>query len=414
MLILLTLVPRLVFCGFVIGFDRAPMGDERDYHHLAANLAEGDGYRLANDQVTARRPPLYPVVLSGVYRVFGANPVWGRLLQVLLGGVIVWLVFLVSLKYFDRQTAWIAALLVAVNPFLIFISGYMFTENLYVIILLAALLVIPFPSTMMQSWRRILLAGILFGMGSLARPTALGVGIWIAAFGLLIGSGSVAKRAARGGALVLVLVLTLIPWAARNQSVFGKWIFFTSHGGMTFYQGNNEAVLEYPQYHGGVAPLHMLPGHEELRSMPEVEKDKAARVLGRTFLREHKRSVPILMWRKFARFWRFRSDVGISGIKSGWWFSRESALGRLASSLDVGFVYAVLMIPLFVIGLVLTRKNWRRNVHLYGLVLIHTSVALVFYGSIRMRIPIEPVIAMFAAATISFVVTRVRARTSTE
>jgi hypothetical protein len=35
---------------------------------------------------------------------------------------------------------------------------------------------------------------------------------------------------------------------------------------------------------------------------------------------------------------------------------------------------------------------------LYGLIAVHLAVALVFYGSLRARLPIEPVIAMFASA----------------
>jgi hypothetical protein len=100
----------------------------------------------------------------------------------------------------------------------------------------------------------------------------------------------------------------------------------------------------------------------------------------------------------------------MSGVKSGWWFSKDSTLGRLASSLDVGFVYAALVIPLFVVGMLLSLRNWRRYVFLYGLVVIHTAVTLVFHGSIRMRVPIEPVIAIFAAYAFHLLIQRVRPR----
>jgi hypothetical protein len=206
----------------------------------------------------------------------------------------------------------------------------------------------------------------------------------------------------------LLLGAVVAPWGVRNKAVFGKWLFTTTHGGVTFYQGNNAAVLEYPQYHGGVAPLYMLPGYEALEKKPELEKDGQARTLGKRFLRQNVRSIPVLVWRKLGRFWRVQSDTGMSGVKSGWWFNKDSALGRLASSLDVGFVYAVFAIPLFVVGLVLSLRAWRRYVYLYGLVVIHTAVTMVFHGSIRMRVPIEPVIAIFAAYTLHLLIQRVR------
>jgi len=404
------LAARLIFCGLVVGWERAPAGDEIDYNHLAAHLSEGQGYRLENDQLTARRPPLYPLVLAGVYRLFGVSVVWGRLFQVLLATSLVLLVFLAGRRFFTNRVAWLAAALVAVNPFLIFISGYLLTENLYIILLLASVLIPAKPPSPAGSWRRAALMGITLGLACLCRPTAWGVVLWCAGAGLLFGDRSLTRRLIRSGVLVAVALLTLLPWAIRNHAVFDRWIFFTTHGGITLYQGNNAAVLEYPQYHGGVAPLYMLPRHGELESMGEVETDQAARAMARSFLWENKSRVPLLAWRKFLRFWRFQSDVGLSGVKSGWWWNKESGLGKIASTLDVGFVYSVFVIPLFVLGFVANLKDRRRFVFLAGLIIIHTLVSLVFHGSLRMRIPIEPVMAIFAADTSWRIVTRVRAR----
>ncbi len=404
-IVLIALIARLILVGYVVGLDRVPAGDEIDYHSLASNLADGTGYHLADGHATARRPPLYPFVLSFLYRVVGADPAAARIMQVILGAMIVCLVFLVSKRLFTPQVAWVAAVLTAVNPFLVFVSGYLLTENLYIVLLLSVLVVVPKPT---GDWRRILAAGLILGLCMLARPTALGITVWIVAFVLVFGGGSLGGRVLRAAAILALIGLAVMPWGVRNHRVLGKWLFTTTHGGVTFYQGNNEAVLEYPQYYGGVAPLYMLPGYEELEKKPEVEKDEDARSMGRRFLKENKRKVPVLVWRKFARFWRLRSDAGMSGVKSGWWFDRDSMLGRLAASLDVGLAYSVLVIPLFVIGLFLSLRAWRRFVFLYGLVVVHTAAALVFHGSIRMRVPIEPVIAIFAAYSISLLIARIR------
>ncbi len=389
-----------MFCGFVVGWDRPPTGDEVDYHYLAVNVIEGNGYRLENNELTARRPPLFSLVLAGLYSVFGTNTALARFVQVLLGTLIVPLVFFATRRFFSTRAAWIAGALAAVNPFLIFISAYLLTENLYMILLLGVLLVAPKEPHLVGSWRRAALMGVLLGLGCLARPTALFVALWIVGWMILLGASKLGKRVLLGGVLVGVVFLMLVPWAIRNHIAFDKTMFFTSHGGITFYQGNNAAVLEYPQYHGGVAPLYMLPGYDDLKTLTEIPKDEKARVLGKKFLRENPGDIPLLVWRKFARFWRFKSDVGLSGVKSGWWWNNQSVLGKIASTLDVGFVYAVFVIPLFVVGFALsfTRRRWW--VFLAGLIVMHTFVSLVFHGSLRMRIPIEPVIVMFAALAI--------------
>ncbi|MEJ2721014.1 MAG: glycosyltransferase family 39 protein [bacterium] len=411
LIVAVALAARLILVGYVVGLDRVPTGDEIDYHAIASNLADGAGYRLADGQITARRPPLYPLVLSLVYRVTGGAPAAARIFQALLGALIVWLVFLVSKRLLTPRAAWVAAGLAALNPFLIFVSGYLLTENLYIVLLLLILLIAPQPT---WRWRMSAPMGVLLGLCMLARPTAFGIAVWIVAFDVLLGGGRVREKILRSVVVFAVAGLVVLPWAARNHAVFGKWLFTTTHGGVTFYQGNNGAVLEYPQYHGGVAPLYMLPGYETLEREPEVQKDEDARAMGMRFLEENKRRVPVLVWRKFARFWRFRSDTGMSGLKSGWWFDRGSVLGRLAGSLDVGFAYAVVVIPLFVVGVFVSLRAWRRYVYLYGLLVVHSAAALVFHGSLRMRVPIEPVIAMFAAYTIDVLVQRFRPASGTD
>jgi hypothetical protein len=205
------------------------------------------------------------------------------------------------------------------------------------------------------------------------------------------------------GATAFAVVLS--PWLVRNARVVGAPVL-TTHGGITFYQGNNEKVATTPQWRGGVAPLEALPGFDRLEAMPELERDRAAWGMGREFLRAHPDELPSLFGWKLARFWRLKSDMGLSGIRSGWWFNNRSALGRVAAKLDVGMVYAVVVLPLFVIGLLVTRHSWRDVLFGYGMVIVHTAIAVCFFGSLRTRIPVEPVICIFAAAVLSEIIHR--------
>ena len=93
----------------------------------------------------------------------------------------------------------------------------------------------------------------------------------------------------------------------------------------------------------------------------------------------------------------------IPGIAPG---NKNSLAGRLAAEVDVGLAYAVVVIPLFVAGLWITRRRWRELALLYGVVAVHTAVAVVFFGSLRGRIPVEPVIALFAACALAAITRR--------
>lgn len=92
--------------------------------------------------------------------------------------------------------------------------------------------------------------------------------------------------------------------------------------------------------------------------------------------------------------------MGLSGVRSGWWWDKGSRLGALASSLDVFFLHSIVVIPLFIAGLAFALRETRRLANLHAIVIVHTATALFFYGSLRSRAPVEPVIAIFAAYAI--------------
>ncbi|HEX6791302.1 MAG TPA: glycosyltransferase family 39 protein [Candidatus Krumholzibacteria bacterium] len=390
---------RFGFSAWVVGLDAPPKGDEADYHAIATHLAAGEGFR-AEDAPTARRPPVHPLVLSVLYRATGPDPAAGRILQVILGVVVVGMTARLARAWFGAGASVWAGWFAALNPFLVFISGYLLTENLFLVFLLGAMLLAPSPRALCaQPWLRTALVGLLLGLAALTRPSGLPMLEWMLAVVLLLAVAPWRTRIARVALAAAVFLLVLAPWLARNARVIGAPVL-TTHGGITFYQGNNEKVATTPPWRGGVAPLEALPDGGRLAGMSELERDRAAWRMGKDYLRSHTGDVPSLVGWKLARFWRLKSDMGLSGIRSGWWFNRNSALGRIAARLDAGLIYALVAFPLFVAGLVVTRRNWRELLFAYGLIAVHTAIAVVFFGSLRTRIPVEPAICVFAGAAV--------------
>jgi hypothetical protein len=76
----------------------------------------------------------------------------------------------------------------------------------------------------------------------------------------------------------------------------------------------------------------------------------------------------------------------------------------------VGFIYAVVVIPFFILGLVATRRRWRDLSLLYGVIVVHTAIGAVFFGSLRTRIPVEPVMCVLAAVAAVSMLGRVSSR----
>jgi len=409
LVILITaLVVRAVFAGWVVGWHSIGRGDEAEYHEIARNIADGKGFAGMSGEPTGRRAPIYPAMLSVLYNAVGPNKAVARLVQVLMGVLIVALIYLLGRRYFGENVGLLAAALSALNPFLMFVSGYMLSENLFVVVILSALLCLPTPSAFGASLRRLIAAAVILAVAALTRPTAVALTIWIFAASLLLSQLPWKTRLIRLGVVVAVCFVITMPWMIRNARLFNAWVGITTYSGVIFFQGNNPKTLDIPHYRGGVAPIPALPRYQDLIKLDEHARSKFAFKMGRQFLRHNWRAIPKMAWWKFERFWRLKSDVGLSGIRSGWWFDNSTFLGALAARFDAGFIYAIVVFPLFVAGIVLTRGRWRDLVFLYGVVVVHTAIAVVFFGSIRQRVPVEPVIAILAAAALVTIVRRYR------
>jgi len=414
LIIAFALCTRLLFCVAVVGLHAPLRGDEIDYHGLAASLASSKGFVAGDGTPTAARPPLYPMILASVYALFGARPDVARLVQVLLGTGVVPLVWLLGRRVFSPKAGLVAAAIAACDPLLVFMSSYVLTESLYTLLLLCLLVA---TSRCFERGTcgaaRLALGGALLALASLARPNAFPLALFLLGAWLFVGRERVGRRLSKALLSLAILLVVLAPWGARNERRLGSPVLFTTHGGMTFYQGNNRVVSDEPSYRGGVAPLEALPGWDTLKCVPEVRRNREAWRLGLAFLRENKAAVPALEVRKFTRFWRLQAESGLSGVRSGWWWGTGSFLGGLASSVDVVLFFSVILMPLFVLGVILSARRWRALIGLYGVVVVHTLVALVFFGSLRSRAPVEPVIALFASAAVIYLVDK-RGRTVLE
>jgi 4-amino-4-deoxy-L-arabinose transferase-like glycosyltransferase len=399
-LLCLALVARVGFMVGVVGFHAPIRGDEINYQDHAADLTSGRGFVGADGHPTAARPPLLPLTLSALYRVFGIRVEVGRMFEVLLGVAIVGLTYLAAARFFSPRVAVAAAALTAVNPYLIFISSYLLTENLYTVLIMATVLTLARagggPGCVGMA--EMAGAGVLVGLASLARPNAAFLALFILPAILLWGRGQLSRRLTSLVVMVAAIAVTIAPWAIRNHAKLGSWVLFTTHGGITFYQSNNQLVCDEPSLRGSVAPRESLPGWEAIKNASELDGDKLAWGFARKFLQENPGLVPKLLGEKLLRFWRLRSHAPWSGVKSGWWWNKSMLLGNLASRFDFGIVYAVLVFPCALVGVVATARAYRELYVLYAVIVVHVLVALAFYGSLRARIPIEPAMAIFAAA----------------
>ena len=150
------------------------MSDFQYYFEKAVSVATGHGY-TNGPYPTAFWPPGYSIFLAGIMSVFGQSVAVARASSVVLWVVSTALVYLLGLRLGGRWTAAVAALIVALFPDLVFFANLTASENLFVPLLLGALLALS-PRMEMSSapsWRRTATAGLLLGLATVVRPTAV-------------------------------------------------------------------------------------------------------------------------------------------------------------------------------------------------------------------------------------------------
>lgn len=145
------------------------------YLRVAENLLAGKGYvGLRENGLQLLYPPLFPGVIALVTAVVGNAETAARLVDLLAGTALVIPVFLIARRLGGERIALLSALLVAVHPYLVALSTSIFSENLYLPLLLTGTYgVISATGAGGRAWRSAALAGACLGLAYLVRPEGL-------------------------------------------------------------------------------------------------------------------------------------------------------------------------------------------------------------------------------------------------
>lgn len=402
-LVLVAFALRAGYTWLAMGPEATASSDAVSYDMVAWNLARGVGFCLdgaTGPYPTAFIPPALPYAVSALYRLVGHQFFAALLLQCAFGALVPLLVRALGDTMFGGHVGRTAGWLAAVHPLLVFFSGYLLTESLFCVTLLLALLA---SAAWVKTPRagRALGAGLLWGVAALTRPTALPLPVlvilWSAwPLGLAVGGR---ERVRQLAALVLGVVLVVAPWTVRNALEFHAFIPVTTGGGRSLLDANNPIVWDDPALRGGATSVYGLePYASRFRGRSEAEVDALSARLAREFLRERAASIPSMAAHKLARFWRLTAERANTGS----WSRDGSPLAPLLRVIDPLLLWSALILPGAAIGIATTLRGARRLYQALPLfmILAFTLGAVVYWGSLRMRVPIEPLVVLYAAVGI--------------
>ncbi|MCD6459468.1 glycosyltransferase family 39 protein, partial [bacterium] len=251
--ILLIIFGAILRIGSVAMIRNKQVSDFKVYHELAVSLTEGIGFaykyftglnedvklymnRNADDNEiipTNFRPCGYPVILSLIYRVFGINPLWGKIFNILFSlvtGICLFLIFVDINIHF----AYSIALFWFIYPANIFAVNLLGTETVYLSFLTASLLLLKKAFALRNLYKRnvlIVISGLMSGYGCLIRPYIF---MLICVVGGLILTD---KKSERTFFSIIIFVISfcvpLFLWGIRNYEQLGHFQVQPNNAGPT-------------------------------------------------------------------------------------------------------------------------------------------------------------------------------------
>ncbi len=371
--------------------------DQREYLEAARSLLRGDGLGFVDprfeQRVQAFRTPGYPVFLA----TCGGSVRVARAAQAIIDTGTVLAAFLLARRWLHWTPSCFAALLVALNPFLIYFCGLLLTETLFTAMLAWGLVLLALPGAIESSARAraAWLGGVvLLALAVLVRPGAIGLPVTLAVLGALVNRG--AASAYRLGPLwplpvgataVLATVLVLLPWGYRNQRVVGQWVWTSTNAGFTAYDGFNPDA-------DGSSDQRFVQEMPQLARMDEVERSEYLTARARDYIEAHPQRVTELALAKATRLW---STKPLSDD-----FARPLYV-------VVAQLYAVPLFVLVLAGLFSPNLSGSAKLFLLAPALYLTVVHAASVGSLRYRIPAEVPLAVVGAACVARLWESVRA-----
>jgi 4-amino-4-deoxy-L-arabinose transferase-like glycosyltransferase len=376
-------------------FDR-PSVDARVYHEWAIQIAGGQW--LGDEPFFMA--PLYPYFLSGIYWIFGPSFLVPRLVHCLLGAATCVLVWRLAREFFDHRVSLLAGGLAAFYSMFLFYEGTLLVATVLTALTTLTVLVAVRALAAPSAWRW---AGVgsLVGLTAVARPSGLLFAplllLWM--FGALR-RDTWKRRVALAAAFLAGGALLVLPVTFRNWVVTGDATIIATSGGSNFYSGNN------PDANGA----YLVPrpfSRSTTDSAPEQAaryQEVAERELGRelrpseastywlgrglAYIRENPVAWLRLEARKLALF------LNAAEI----WNTRSFELSRRFSwILQLPLISFGVIAPLAFLGIGVSTDHAKRLFPLYAMLGVYLVTALLFFVLSRYRLPAVPVLIVFAA-----------------
>jgi len=346
--------------------------DETAYLRMAENLAAGHKPYEMTGNTAVHFSPFFPVLIAAFHFLLRDFVVSGYAVVAVFGSLLAVPFYLLGRDLLSPRAGLLAAALIAVMPFFISTSEFVYSEQSYIFFLLMGI----FASWQMLKYGRLkcgAMAGLMLGLAYLTNPAGIFYFFAVAALVLAVAwRKKLWGKMIRAGALfALVFLVPALPYLVFLHAETGHWTFTGKNtGGLTYAAQHN---LERDSSQKNEEVMAQLDQNGELLII-DVESEgvnplgtiisqpvSSAKTLAKQIYYLHKN----VLAQVFPLF--LLVFVGMGLFARGWDRGRATALGFLAvMTLPVllvlaTYAFARAMMPYIPILVLLAGEGWRHT-----------------------------------------------------
>ena len=184
------------------------------------------------------RAPLYPYLVAAIYRIFGPDTMYPRLIQLLLGAMLTYPIYLIARRIFGYKEAIAAAAIWALYGPMIFFEGELFETSLTTAAIFGAFF---FWNNALARSRLLHYAvtGLLLGAAVILKPNSALFILVLLIWQLFFNRGD-EKRIKHSSVFFMAALIVILPVTLRNAIVGKEFVPVAAYGGLNIYIGANE------------------------------------------------------------------------------------------------------------------------------------------------------------------------------
>jgi uncharacterized membrane protein len=418
LLIILPVAVAVIFSLLAIwfyGVDKTEFGDAEDYINGANAFLNGTPYPLRSVFHPMFRPPLFPLLIAGVWSIFPDSIVAIKFTQCLLHALTVFFAYKTVYELLRKEVpAVLGALVVAINPLLAGHTVDFYTEPLHTFLcILAMFLLAKLLKSDTVSYIGALSVGVVFGLATLCRPAILGVAVSVIAVFAWVQIREIDRAKYVGAALIMFfgMGLTIAPWTYHNYVRTGEFVLVNDGFSYNLWLGNLPGTLrlyqgEFASKEENQAFADHYWGTAQYEKLAELEQTDNFSTLG---INEREK-----VWRREALA-NMSADYGLTarlmiGKVGSFWtpFLNRWAYGNTVVNLIAFFVISTYIFGLYGMYVLFKEKAGQRYVLLLIVTFAVTTVIhVVIFGFVRYRVPnVDPYVSMLTGVAVWHIAAR--------